>query len=621
MSSARPPMRTAHVRRAARRARGPQVVACAAGSPAAASTASTSPSSTCATTPASSSASSTAPPTCAASTSCASPAPCAPGPRAPSTRTCRPARSRSATARSRSSSTAEPPPFPLDDRADDVDETVRLRYRYLDLRRERMQRNLRVRADGQLAPSAAPWSARASSRSRRRCSCRRRPRAPASSSCRRRQMPGSFYALPQSPQLVQAAADGRRHRPLLPDRPLPARRGPARRPPVRVHAARRRGQLRRPRTTCSAFIVRGRARRRRGGHRRAAPARSRASPGTRPSTASASTSPTCASAWSWSSSPTCSPPPSSTRSRRRASRASACPARPATSAATSSTASPTGPSARAPRAWCGCKVTRRRRSTRRSPSSSPTTSRPALRAAIGGRGGRPAAARRRRVADGVRGARHAAQRPRPAAGARGRRTRYVWVIDFPMFEGIDDDGQPEAGPPPVHHAAPRRPRPARDRPDVRCASRPTTSCSTAGSSARASIRIHEPDIQQRDLRPARHRRRRRRERGSGSCSTPFRYGAPPHGGFAFGIDRLVAILAGEENIREVIAFPKTQSGLDPMTGAPTPVERAQLAELGIRTLPPKTRADAAGQTSRGWTWGLTVPASIPPSMTNSAPVE
>ena len=70
--------------------------------------------------------------------------------------------------------------------------------------------------------------------------------------------------------------------------------------------------------------------------------------------------------------------------------------------------------------------------------------------------------------------------------------------------------------------------------------------------------------------------------------TPFRYGAPPHGGFAIGMDRLVAILAGEENIREVIAFPKTQSGSDPMTGAPTPVDAAQLATLGLRLLPPSS---------------------------------
>ena len=66
----------------------------------------------------------------------------------------------------------------------------------------------------------------------------------------------------------------------------------------------------------------------------------------------------------------------------------------------------------------------------------------------------------------------------------------------------------------------------------------------------------------------------------------FKYGAPPHGGFAYGLDRLVAILAGEENIREVIAFPKTQSGGDPLTKAPTAIDPAQLDELGLRLLPP-----------------------------------
>ncbi|MGH8949427.1 MAG: amino acid--tRNA ligase-related protein, partial [Acidimicrobiia bacterium] len=61
----------------------------------------------------------------------------------------------------------------------------------------------------------------------------------------------------------------------------------------------------------------------------------------------------------------------------------------------------------------------------------------------------------------------------------------------------------------------------------------------------------------------------------------LRYGTPPHAGFAFGIDRLVMVLQGETSIREVIPFPKTQSGVDPMTGAPTWVEEAQLEELGI----------------------------------------
>ena len=66
----------------------------------------------------------------------------------------------------------------------------------------------------------------------------------------------------------------------------------------------------------------------------------------------------------------------------------------------------------------------------------------------------------------------------------------------------------------------------------------------------------------------------------------FRYGAPPHAGFACGMDRLTAILAGEENIREVIAFPKTQSGADPLTNAPTGIDEHHLTELGLRVLPP-----------------------------------
>ena len=77
------------------------------------------------------------------------------------------------------------------------------------------------------------------------------------------------------------------------------------------------------------------------------------------------------------------------------------------------------------------------------------------------------------------------------------------------------------------------------------------------------------------------------ERRFGFLLGAFRYGAPPHAGFAFGVDRLAAILAGEENIREVIAYPKTQSGADPLTGAPTPLPAASLAELGIRVVAPR----------------------------------
>ncbi|MGH9083391.1 MAG: amino acid--tRNA ligase-related protein, partial [Acidimicrobiales bacterium] len=74
----------------------------------------------------------------------------------------------------------------------------------------------------------------------------------------------------------------------------------------------------------------------------------------------------------------------------------------------------------------------------------------------------------------------------------------------------------------------------------------------------------------------------------------FRYGAPPHAGFAVGVDRLVAVLAGEESIREVIAFPKTQSGSDPLTGAPKRLAPSSLTELGIRVAAPPPPAASPG---------------------------
>ncbi len=96
-----------------------------------------------------------------------------------------------------------------------------------------------------------------------------------------------------------------------------------------------------------------------------------------------------------------------------------------------------------------------------------------------------------------------------------------------------------------------------------------------------SIRIHTTEIQQRvfeiiglDEEEANAR--------FGFLLDAFKYGTPPHGGIAMGIDRLVAILAGRDNIREVIAFPKATSGADPLTGAPAPVDDIQLRELGLR---------------------------------------
>ena len=76
------------------------------------------------------------------------------------------------------------------------------------------------------------------------------------------------------------------------------------------------------------------------------------------------------------------------------------------------------------------------------------------------------------------------------------------------------------------------------------------------------------------------------ERRFGFLLEVLRMGAPPHGGFALGLDRFLALLAGEPNIREVIAFPKAASGSEPMTGAPTPVAADQLRELGVQVIVP-----------------------------------
>ena len=162
--------------------------------------------------------------------------------------------------------------------------------------------------------------------------------------------------------------------------------------------------------------------------------------------------------------------------------------------------------------------------------------------------------------------------------------RYLWVVDFPMFDGVDDAGHPVA----AHHPF-TMPHPE----DLdRLESDPASVRSQAydlvlngwelGS---GSVRIHRADIQSRVFSVLGIGEEEAQSR-FGFLLGAFRYGAPPHAGFAVGIDRLVAIFAGEDSIREVIAFPKTQSGSDPMTGAPKPLAPGVLADLGLRLLPP-----------------------------------
>ena len=164
--------------------------------------------------------------------------------------------------------------------------------------------------------------------------------------------------------------------------------------------------------------------------------------------------------------------------------------------------------------------------------------------------------------------------------------RYVWVVDFPMFDGTDAEGNPAA----AHHPF--------TMPHLEDLELLETDPASVRSQAydlvlngwelgSGSVRIHRGDVQRRVFRALGISDEDAEER-FGFLLGAFRYGAPPHAGFAFGIDRLVAIMVGEENIREVIAFPKTQSGTDLMTGAPAPIAPRALADLGLRPSPTST---------------------------------
>ena len=159
--------------------------------------------------------------------------------------------------------------------------------------------------------------------------------------------------------------------------------------------------------------------------------------------------------------------------------------------------------------------------------------------------------------------------------------KYVWITEFPLFEGIDEDGHLQS----AHHPFTM---PHLDDLDLietdplKVRSQSYDLVLNGWELGSGSVRIHRADIQSRIFRALGISEEEASNR-FGFLLGAFRYGAPPHAGFAVGIDRLVAILAGEENIREVIAFPKTQSGRDLMTGAPKEVPTRQMSELGLRT--------------------------------------
>jgi aspartyl-tRNA synthetase len=164
---------------------------------------------------------------------------------------------------------------------------------------------------------------------------------------------------------------------------------------------------------------------------------------------------------------------------------------------------------------------------------------------------------------------------------------FLWIVDFPMFESINDNGDPVA----AHHPF-TMPHP--DDVDylvrgggaslLKVRSQSYDLVLNGWELGSGSVRIHDPEIQRRVFAALGFTDEEAQAK-FGFLLDAFKYGAPPHAGFAFGIDRLTALLLGEENIREVIAFPKTQSGSDPLTNAPTPIDDRHLADLGLRLLP------------------------------------
>jgi aspartyl-tRNA synthetase len=160
--------------------------------------------------------------------------------------------------------------------------------------------------------------------------------------------------------------------------------------------------------------------------------------------------------------------------------------------------------------------------------------------------------------------------------------RFVWISDFPLFDWSEDEQRWTA----VHHPF-TRPTPESE---ALLDSDPGSALAVAydlvGNGEElggGSLRIHESELQAKvfdvlQLSPGQQRER------FGFLLEALKMGAPPHGGIAFGIDRMLMVLAQEPNLRDTIAFPKNQAGVDPMSGAPTRVEEEQLTELGIRVV-------------------------------------
>lgn len=162
--------------------------------------------------------------------------------------------------------------------------------------------------------------------------------------------------------------------------------------------------------------------------------------------------------------------------------------------------------------------------------------------------------------------------------------RFAWIVDFPWFEFNEEEQRWDF----IHHPFTGV---VEDTLDLlesdpgKVISKSYDITLNGWELASGSIRIHDRELQKRVFKALGISDEEAAEKFSFLLDA-FRYGAPPHGGIAPGIDRIVALAAGQDNIREVIAFPKTQTAFDPLTGAPSEVDDEQLKVLHLRTTPP-----------------------------------
>ena len=170
---------------------------------------------------------------------------------------------------------------------------------------------------------------------------------------------------------------------------------------------------------------------------------------------------------------------------------------------------------------------------------------------------------------------------------------FLWVVDFPMFEYSAEEKRYKA----MHHpfTAPRdEDIPLLQTDPGRVKANAYDMVLNGVEIGGGSLRIYRSDLQEQVFETLGLSPEEAREK-FGFMMNAFEYGTPPHGGLAFGLDRLVMLMAKRRSIRDVIPFPKTQSASDVMCEAPSPVEEKQLRELYIRTAVPKKKAEDAGQ--------------------------